>query len=259
MTHLYRCLEGEDIDLFGLHNHHRRPLAWLFHEARIARTWLEFQNRTSHGIIGEARTAKGEDWSSHPLYRLQLDLVGRVGIQSQKFLGTNDRWFPVLDSEPSLRYVRGDATLPRIDGSARFIIHVTNNRGGWGAGFVKAISARWNEPESEYRDSYREKRLTLGYVGFPIEVEPEVFVVNMCAQDGYSTRDQRALSYDALGACLRGVHGLANILSYQTGKVVSVHCPRIGCGLGGGRWDEVEPLLITNLIDHGVSVTVYDP
>jgi hypothetical protein len=34
--------------------------------------------------------------------------------------------------------------------------------------------------------------------------------------------------------------------------------PRIGCGLAGGRWDRVEPLVRVALVHRGVSVTVYD-
>lgn len=34
--------------------------------------------------------------------------------------------------------------------------------------------------------------------------------------------------------------------------------PRIGCGLAGGTWDRIEPLIQANLIDPGVAVTVYD-
>jgi hypothetical protein len=34
--------------------------------------------------------------------------------------------------------------------------------------------------------------------------------------------------------------------------------PRIGCGLAGGRWEEVEPLVIAQLTDYGVPVRVYD-
>jgi len=38
----------------------------------------------------------------------------------------------------------------------------------------------------------------------------------------------------------------------------SVHMPRIGCGLAGGRWDRIEPLIDTALCQRGVPVTVYD-
>jgi hypothetical protein len=38
----------------------------------------------------------------------------------------------------------------------------------------------------------------------------------------------------------------------------SVHMPRIGCGLAGGRWERVEPLIEARLVHSGIPVTVYD-
>jgi hypothetical protein len=37
-----------------------------------------------------------------------------------------------------------------------------------------------------------------------------------------------------------------------------IHMPRIGCGLAGGSWDQVEPLLETHLARAGFNVWVYD-
>ncbi|GAA4206372.1 hypothetical protein GCM10022220_20020 [Actinocatenispora rupis] len=37
-----------------------------------------------------------------------------------------------------------------------------------------------------------------------------------------------------------------------------MHLPRIGCGLAGGRWDRIEPLVAAELTDRGIPVTVYD-
>ncbi|GGN44191.1 hypothetical protein GCM10012285_26520 [Streptomyces kronopolitis] len=38
----------------------------------------------------------------------------------------------------------------------------------------------------------------------------------------------------------------------------SVHMPRIGCGLAGGVWSRVEPLISVRLARGGIPVTVYD-
>lgn len=45
-----------------------------------------------------------------------------------------------------LRIIAGDATVPQAKGP-KLIAHVCNDRGGWGKGFVLAVSARWPEPE----------------------------------------------------------------------------------------------------------------
>ena len=50
----------------------------------------------------------------------------------------------------SIQYRTGDATQPETDGPA-IIVHCCNDNGGWGRGFVVAISKRWREPETAYR------------------------------------------------------------------------------------------------------------
>ncbi len=52
--------------------------------------------------------------------------------------------------------IRGDATSPQAKGS-KIIVHVCNDLGGWGKGFVLAISCRWSEPERAYRQWHRER------------------------------------------------------------------------------------------------------
>jgi hypothetical protein len=34
--------------------------------------------------------------------------------------------------------------------------------------------------------------------------------------------------------------------------------PRIGCGLAGGKWEEVGRIVEEELLNNGVAVTVYD-
>lgn len=37
-----------------------------------------------------------------------------------------------------------------------------------------------------------------------------------------------------------------------------VHMPRIRCGLAGGQWSRVEPLIQERLVGRGIAVTGYD-
>lgn len=34
--------------------------------------------------------------------------------------------------------------------------------------------------------------------------------------------------------------------------------PRIGAGLAGGSWDQIEPLILNHLTERGIPVTIYD-
>lgn len=60
------------------------------------------------------------------------------------------------------------------------------------------------------------------------------------------------MRYEAIDAGLEKVAARAGELG------ASVHMPRIGCGLAGGRWTRVEPLIAGRLADRGIAVTVYD-
>lgn len=56
----------------------------------------------------------------------------------------------------TITYLKGDATQPQAKG-AKVIAHVCNDLGGWGKGFVLAISKRWPQPEKQYRDWHRHR------------------------------------------------------------------------------------------------------
>lgn len=154
----------------------------------------------------------------------------------------------------AIRYVKGDATQPQAKGN-RIIAHVCNDLGGWGKGFVLAVSKRWEEPETAYRAWHRGRAKNdfgLGAVQL-VQAEPYVWVANMVAQRGMKTGSNGPpIRYDALRACLKKLAAQAKELK------ASVHMPRIGCGLAGGRWDEVEPIVADELTAHDVAVTVYD-
>lgn len=164
-----------------------------------------------------------------------------------------------------ITYIRGDATSPQAKGT-KLIVHICNDSGGWGAGFVLAISRRWARPEQMYRRWYHDRepvldhepgqivmtsgRFKLGETQV-VMVQPGVAIVNMIAQAGTRTGSKGPpIRYEALDECLGRVNGYAD--SFKA----SVHMPRIGCGLAGGKWEQVEPLIQKRL--GGVQVYVYD-
>ncbi|MGV9886566.1 macro domain-containing protein [Streptomyces sp. NPDC003395] len=153
-----------------------------------------------------------------------------------------------------ITYVRGDATVPFGKG-VKLIAHVCNDLGGWGKGFVLALSRRWPEPEKAYRAWHRDRAandFALGAAQF-VQVEPYVWVANMIGQRGIRTGSNGVpVRYKAIDAALARLADKALELG------ASVHMPRIGCGLAGGRWSRIEPLITERLVRRGVPVTVYD-
>ena len=154
-----------------------------------------------------------------------------------------------------IKYLRGDATRPRVSGP-KVLTHICNDQGRWGKGFVVALSARWPQPEQAYRawaqqGVWGDEPFGLGGAQLVEIPDSDIAVVNMVAQHGIKARDGvPPIRYGALETCLHKLQ----IFTRQ--RDASIHMPRIGCGLAGGTWEQVEPLIHKLLGD--LHVFVYD-
>jgi len=154
----------------------------------------------------------------------------------------------------AIKYERGDATQPQGSGP-RLIVHICNDIGGWGAGFVLALSKRWQAPEREYRRWFRDnpaRDFELGAVQL-VQVEPDIYVANLVGQrDIRPSGGRPPVRYEAIRS------GLRQLREHAAGLGASIHMPRIGCGMAGGHWEEVESIVREELSAHDIAVTVYD-
>lgn len=152
-----------------------------------------------------------------------------------------------------INYIKGDATQPIGEGN-KIIVHVCNDVGGWGKGFVMAISTRWKEPETMYREWAKSgDKFELGEVQF-VQVESTIWIANLIGQRDIK-KDKNGtppVRYDAIRKGLNKVGLFAKQIS------ASVHMPRIGCGLAGGTWDKIEPSIAFELTANGIETFVYD-
>jgi len=132
-----------------------------------------------------------------------------------------------------LRYHKGD--LFEFVTCGDTILHVCNNQGGWGAGFVIPLAERYPRTREVYMEEYTGFG-SLGTIQLVHNGYGNPMVVNLIAQDGFpSINRRRALSYDALCICFE--------------KVVT-HCapcrivmPKIGAGIAGGNWRIIETMI----------------
>ncbi|MFE7761522.1 Appr-1-p processing protein [Streptomyces sp. NPDC057438] len=155
---------------------------------------------------------------------------------------------------PGITYVRGDATTPLGEG-VKIIAHVVKDMGGRGKGFVLAPSRRRPEPEAAYRAWHRARAdndFGLGAAQF-VRVGPYLRAANLVGRHGTRSGSKGApVRYEAIDTAL-------GLLADQALELeASVHVPRIGCGLAGGRWSRVEPLTADRLVRRGIPVTVDD-
>ncbi len=147
-----------------------------------------------------------------------------------------------------INYIKGDATQPEGSGK-KIIVHICNNINAWGAGFVLAISRRWDAPQQAFHA--RKGQLRLGDVQF-VPVENDIVVANMIAQEGIRydyVAHRPPIRYGAVRVCLSKVQDFANACG------ATVHMPRIGAGLAGGDWNEIEKIIEETLF---VDVYVYE-
>jgi len=157
-----------------------------------------------------------------------------------------------------ITYLKGDATEPVGEGT-KIVAHVCNDIGAWGRGFVLSVTKKWPEAEADYRNWYQQNpprntydppypEFVLGNVRC-VKVSDDIYVANMIAQTGiFKNQDGRPpIRYHALKKCLETLAHLG---------ADSIHMPRIGCGLAGGTWEEVEKIINETLTD--MPVFVYD-
>jgi len=152
-----------------------------------------------------------------------------------------------------IEYKKGDATNPSGEGN-KIIVHICNDIGGWGKGFVLAISKKWKAPESKYRTWYQSKdNFNLGEVQF-VRVEQDLWIANLIGQHKI-IKDENGnapIRYDAVEGGLKKVADFARDIN------ASVHMPRIGCGLAGGKWEIIESIIKETISKKDINTIVYD-
>jgi O-acetyl-ADP-ribose deacetylase (regulator of RNase III) len=144
------------------------------------------------------------------------------------------------------------------------IVQQVNCQGVMGKGLAKSIRDRYPEVYEHYRAEHSLGLLKLGYTSY-IEVEPNIYIANICGQDNYRRRNEppkRHTDYEALRKGLEDVKVMAESLGLD---IVLPH--GIGCGWGGGDWrgivqpmiDEVYSDSLVSFVYQGYNITLIPP
>lgn len=141
----------------------------------------------------------------------------------------------------------GDATLPIS--THVVIVHVCNNVGAWGAGFVIPLGKRYPEARESYYKMHKDYETILGAVQFVKVEDNEVYVANMIGQDNIQ-QNVPPVRYEAIR------EGLGKVRDFCIEKGLQVQMPKIGSGLAGGNWEIISDIIKSELSLHNVPVTV---
>jgi len=136
-------------------------------------------------------------------------------------------------------HVIGNAMEPIV--LPAYICHIVNNKGLWGAGFVLAISKIDKRPEEAYRKlqylKINDDKYPLGKIQV-VPISENISICNMIAQNGIRSKiNPIPLNYHALISCLNKINKKAKRNNY------TIHMPRIGAGLAGGDWIQIEKII----------------
>jgi hypothetical protein len=161
-----------------------------------------------------------------------------------------------------LKNVLGDATEPQTTAPNEIVVipHCCNNKGGWGAGFVLALSKKWHKPEKRYRDFFNANKTfpMLGKVCYA-KVNKYIAIANMIGQDGYkSDTNPKPVKYWALASAMREVVSYIDMIQNRTNNSVIIHCPKFGSDLAGGDWRFILELIREIWLENGIDVVVYE-
>ena len=150
-----------------------------------------------------------------------------------------------------MRGVKGDVRNPVGDGR-KLILQCVNDIGRMGSGVALAIMKKWPKVRIEYIKWHKKDNFELGNIQ-AIRVEKDIAVVNMIGQHDIRVLDGiPPIRYKAIEKCLTKVGDLANKYG------ASIHAPRFGAGLAGGKWEIIEGMILAQLCAIDIPVTVYD-
>ncbi len=151
------------------------------------------------------------------------------------------------------------------------IVHGVNCQGVMASGIAKQIRDKYPIVYSEYRrfvsklvySEYRRfvskfsdpylpeytKNQLLGKCNY-VPINSKLLIVNLFSQFtyGYDPTVQYA-SAQAIVEGMSDIFRVARLYSSKYNVPLTIHIPKIGCGLGGLDWSEVEPM-INSLVDY---------
>ena len=158
-------------------------------------------------------------------------------------------------------YKKGSAS--NIINPNTLIIHIVNNLGLWGKGFVLALSEKDPSIRQEYINfclPYKNnKNNLLGQ--FFISKRKDYSVAHLFAQDGiYSKFNRTPIDYIALEISLNKLYREILCLESKNNEKFFIQLPKISSGLARGNWNKTEGIIKKIFIEgeRELDLTVFE-
>jgi O-acetyl-ADP-ribose deacetylase (regulator of RNase III) len=116
-----------------------------------------------------------------------------------------------------------------------------------GAGIAKVIKEKFPESYEVDLKTERGERGKLGTVSYTKNTSP--IIVNCYTQYAYG-KGRMNCDYEALRSCMKEIKRLFH------GKKIGL--PMIGCGLAGGEWEIVKPIISEELSGEDVTIVIFE-
>lgn len=169
-----------------------------------------------------------------------------------------------------IKYIDGNV-LDHQCKTKTILVHVNNDAGGWGSGFVVPLGQKYPLAEKSYRDwaasGWTKNYSETGWIPFSlgkiqlVDVDKNLTVGNMVAQStpggatikiGNEEIYLRPLRLECLRECLLRVAAAAKHLKAE------VIGPAFGGGLAGGDFKkEIAPIIEDCICKYNIPVTIY--
>lgn len=148
--------------------------------------------------------------------------------------------------------------------TAPILGHGVNCKGVMGAGIAKTFKAKWPDMYEGYRKACLSKELGPGQV-YWWKSGPGKLVLNIASQDAPGANASYDLLVKGMSEALaiiknwdffRRKSAARSNIAISTAPV-RLAIPRIGCGIGGLRWELVKPLISVLSDESGVIIEIW--
>lgn len=147
--------------------------------------------------------------------------------------------------------IKGDL----LQATSGHIIHGCNMQGKMRSGVAKVIRAKYPKAYDAYKYISETTGLFVGQAIW-VKVSEDLVIWNLITQEFYGRDGKLYLDYQGLETALQKI-----VINTPTSLMISgiertIHTPEVGCGLAGGEWSKVEPIIKNTLLDT-FNVNVY--